>query len=575
MSSLWQQLREQWFRILLVGLSLGLLAGALIVVFKPPLVSAKLTPLPVRANEYEIAWLYPATNTTTWERFIAAMRSANERLKEQHENVTFEIGDAAYPLQMTDVPEVAIRWKDQDKRLVFRWYKLSSSSKTRDWVEALAQRSPPPLAVIGGGNSYSGLELARQMQRVCQKLPEAIRPLLLLSTATADYVPVTNSSDAEAPEILVNQLYPERTFRYCFSNRQMAFATTRFLWEHDDVVYGEQQQVGGWFPMSRLLMKHEELRPEAEPVIEVAWQDDSYSTDLLLGYQFARRSLEARALAREWAWLASCGQTGTFPLLGGCLPGEHLGWQPSIQPQGFGIFSSVGTYHAPNQFENEAVHELLKDLDKLPRQRRMLIVTGQFQPTRRFLHALARSALDAPERLVVVTGDTISFNHIYRDRLAAWRTQDLPFPLVFFCHRNPIDPAAGFDPAAGRVTGTEDVLLFRDVVESVVTAFGQAGGAADAPELARMLRTIGLHDGRFRIDPESRLLFTHDGMRNSGTGEHVVYLRPNREGNLVLADAWVEVWTRDAAPGVRTQWRLVGSLSVPDPQIELDRGTQP
>jgi hypothetical protein len=222
---------------------------------------------------------------------------------------------------------------------------------------------------------------------------------------------------------------------------------------------------------------------------------------------------------------------------------------------------------------------LLLDLTDLPKQRRMLIVAGQFQPTHRFLQALARAAPDAPERLVVVAGDTIAFNNIYRDRLATWRAQDLPFPLVFFCHRNPIDPAAGFDPAHGQVTGTEDVLLFRDMVETVEAAFTRVDSSVpDATELAANLHAIRLLDERFGFDPNGVELFSKNGKRNGGTGEHVVYLRPLRDpkSDLVLPNAEVEVWTRDAAVGLRPLWRQVGEkLKVPDPQVELDQGTQP
>jgi hypothetical protein len=569
MSGIWQRLRGQWFRILLVVLSLGLIIGAISVVFQPPPAVAKATPLPVGANEYEIAWLYPAVNTSTWERFVAAMRSASERLTEKN-NVEFEIGDSAFPLQTTAVPEVAIRWRDSGRRLVFRWYKLTSSSKTRDWVEALAHRVPPPVAVIGGGNSYSGLELARQMKRVCLSLPEEMRPLLLFTTATVDRAAASDGDDAEAPDVEVNDIYPDRTFRFCFTNRQMAFATTRFLWQHDDMVYNRQPLAELWFPPMRLFRA--ELRPTADPVFQVAWEDDSYSRDLLTGYEYARRALEAQALAREWiSWTSNIG-IGTLPLTGGTLPGDHLWLEVKQQP----IYSSVGTYHAPNQFESTAVHYLLDQLNPLPKQRRMLIVAGQFQPTRRFLQSLARAAPDAPPRLVVVTGDTISFNHIYRDRLAAWRTQELPFPLVFFCHRNPIDPAAGFDPAHGQTTGTEDVLLFRDIVETVEAAFGRTSSPnPDAAVIGENLRAVRLLGGRFGFETSGVALFSKEGKRNGGTGEHVVYLRPLYKGDLVLSEAQVEVWTRDAAPGVRPFWRLVGGLRVPDPQIELDRGVQP
>ena len=458
---------------------------------------------------------------------------------------------AAFPLQTTAVPEVSIRWRKSGKRLIFRWYKLSSSSKTRDWVEALAHRSPPPLAVIGGGNSYSGLELARQMKRICLELPEASRPLLLLTTATADHDPTADVGYAETTKGEVNDIYPDRTFRFCFTNRQMAFITTRFLWFRDD------------------------LRPEAGPVFQVAWDDDSYSPDLLMGYQDVRRILEGQAQERDWlVELAGGLGSTTLPLSGGNLWGQHLPLQVSQQD----IFSSVGTYHAPNQFESTAVHFLLDELISWPKQRRTADRGRPVSADAPLPPGAGAGGAGAPEQLVVVAGDTIAFNNIYRDRLAAWRTQDLPFPLVFFCHRNPIDAAAGFDPAHGQVTGTEDVLLFRDLIETVVAAFTRVDSSVpDTTELAENLHAIRLTDERFGFDPNGVELFSKNGKRNGGTGEHVVYLRPLREpnGKLVLPHAEVEVWTRDAVVGLRPLWRQVGKVQVPDPQVELDRGTQP
>src|SRR5207253_6398146 len=93
------------------------------------------------------------------------------------------------------------------------------------------------------------------------------------------------------------------------------------------------------------------------------------------------------------------------------------------------------------------------------------------QPARRFLRALLRRDPVESRRFVVATGDAIAFNTVYQDRNIAWSIQDLPFALVFFCHRNPTDPKAGF-PIDGKVRpadvngavseapGTEDLLLY-------------------------------------------------------------------------------------------------------------------
>src|SRR5262249_61875524 len=83
--------------------------------------------------------------------------------------------------------------------------------------------------------------------------------------ATADHVPGDDQGPAEPGEpgeagVGLNRLYPGRTFRFCFTNRQMAAAVTSFLWDRDD------------------------LRPDADPVHMVRWADDTYSGDLLEGF---------------------------------------------------------------------------------------------------------------------------------------------------------------------------------------------------------------------------------------------------------------------------------------------------
>ena len=124
----------------------------------------------------------------------------------------------------------------------------------------------------------------------------------------------------------------------------------------------------------------------------------------------------------------------------------------------------------------------------------------------------------------------------------AWNIQDLPFPLVFFCHRNPIDPDAGFRPATDQpdrtaqddandptTTGTEDVLLFGDIVEALVQTGAPADGppCANAAELAQRPRRRSVcRDDRLFWERQGIRLFGKDGQRQSGTGEHVVCLRP-------------------------------------------------
>src|SRR5262249_51858997 len=157
------------------------------------------------------------------------------------------------------------------------------------------------------------------------------------------------------------------------------------------------------------------------------------------------------------------------------------------------------------------------------------------------LRALIRSVPDLANRFVIATGDAISFNTVYRDRETAWNIQDLPFPLVFFCHHNPIDAEAGFRPESSRdggsgpdkangtaTTGTEDVLLFGDMVEALLQAGAPAGlqPCANAEELSQRLALARLQGDRIVLGRKGVRLFDADGQRQSGTGEHVVCLRP-------------------------------------------------
>ena len=63
---------------------------------------------------------------------------------------------------------------------------MTSDLGTDEWVSELAHRDPAPLAIIGGGTSDRARDLAEAMADRTTWHPE--RPLLLLTTATADQV---------------------------------------------------------------------------------------------------------------------------------------------------------------------------------------------------------------------------------------------------------------------------------------------------------------------------------------------------------------------------------------------------
>jgi hypothetical protein len=569
---------------ILIALSAVVVIGAVVLVFQRPPGQGRPAPLPVLDEEREIVWLYPATNATSWERFVAAVRRTAERLQRDRPGLQGDY-NAAFPQQTTAVPEVALSWNGSGPRFIFRWYKLTSDWKTADWVEALLKRQPPPLAIIGGSSSDSARELAMHLQRHAEELPAPDRPLLLLTTATADRVAPYTEGEPPPPQsgrmtsrtsdedrlagVKLTQLYPGRTFRFCFTNKQMATAVSNFIWSRDD------------------------LRPTRDPVYMAMWNDDSYSRDLIDGFWGALRQEMARDLANQWVWIFDQ-MLLNFPLgvSGGILPEQRLQMDPTDPlsastfrldppPTPHLIDSSVGSFDTPNPYEAKVAGEMLDHWLDNWQIRPLLIVAGQSQPSRRFLRGLIRGVPSLSKRveIVVATGDAISFNTVYRDRQVAWNIQDLPFPLVFFCHRNPVDEDAGFRAGSDgpnrtgeeernstAETGTEDMLLFGDIVEALLQTVAPVDGApcANAAELAERLAEARLEDERIVSGPAGIPLFNREGQRQSGTGEHVVCLKPmwNENKDRLLPRATIEVWAwrrRDWDRGERGQhWQRCG-----------------
>src|SRR5262249_20721170 len=151
----------------------------------------------------------PATSSLAWDRFVTAVR----RLQADGTCPGVLLAASSpYPEQSTAVPELALSLAS-GRRLIFRWYKLTGEVGSRDWIEALGNRSRPPLAVSGGSSSDRARELAQALPE--QKARISSPPLFLITTATAD------RSAFNEP---LMDIYQGRTWRYCFTNRQMAEA---------------------------------------------------------------------------------------------------------------------------------------------------------------------------------------------------------------------------------------------------------------------------------------------------------------------------------------------------------------
>ena len=449
-------------------------------------------------------------------------------------NLEIELNEQdAFPGETTAVPEVVLSAKGIQGKLRFRWYKLTSDQKTPDWVKALLERRPPPLAIIGGSSSDLGIELAQSLKSEAEHNglgPAA--PLLLLTTATAD-------DDSAAGDQPLTDIYAGRTFRFCFTNRQMAEAVVDFIWGQ------------------------EELRPDGDPVYLTYWKDDPYSRDLMQRYLDAFQLPATIGAARDWGRLAGFAVMGGLPLDGllACDP-FRLG-----TPYSLNIPYSVGTFGRPNRWEVLEGGRLIEwKLQYHAEQRRpLLVLPAATQPSRRFLRALVRFAPVEARHFIVATGDAIAFNTLYRDRNFAWPIQDLPFHLVCFFHRNPVDPSVGFND--DRV-GTEDLLLYVDLVDALVQASFRPNSsalAANANDLRSLLGQVRWSKqlGRVTSDSVSPLLFDDKGNRRSGTGEHVVYLRPRFRGKEVLPAATIEVWAWDAGHSAgQPPWRRQATLPV-------------
>jgi hypothetical protein len=516
----------------LILVSLALVIGAVALVVPPLWEEGKghhPTPLPVAGNEAEIVWLYSATNAATWERFVTAVGKAAAQVKAAHPDLAIQIDDATFPRQTAAVPQLTLSLGGRAKRLVFRWYKLTRDGTGPQWVEALLRRRPAPLAIISGNSSDQAIELATSLRDQSAKNPNVVPPLLLLTSATADRV--------QPDDVPLTSIYDKRTFRFCFTNRQMAQSVTDFIWSRD------------------------ELRPDADPFYVALWRDDAYSSDLTGRFcEVLRHPLAARSAAQELGLVGGCAATGALPIdLLGLSNGQFA------DPVSEFIDYSVGLYDQPNRREVPVVRRMIDvESSQYPGQRRPLLVlpAGSSQVARRFLHGLFSVSTREARHFVVATGDGISFNTIYRDRNLAWPIQDLPFNLIFFCHRNPVDADAGFVPEGtgasaspdqgSPTTGTEDLLLNMDIVEAITRAAYQSW-PADATQLAAGLANARWDEGRISFDAQGTPLFDVQGNRTSGTGEHIVWLRPTLRRDRDEAQAYIEIWT----PGRAKPYRVL------------------
>jgi hypothetical protein len=225
----------------------------------------------------------------------------------------------------------------------------------------------------------------------------------------------------------------------------------------------------------------------------------------------------------------------------------------------------VGDFFRPAPLEQDAIGAFLSFHTPIPPQSFLVLPTQSVRMRRFLINLRQRAPLDA-RNLVILNGDAISFNTVYRDRDVLWNIFDLPYSLVFFSHRNPVDRAAGFvseaelspDDSPRRTTSTHDILLYRDLFETVLyAAFDQGAVVADPLEMRARLRSTAWHrppadkgnEQRVcntrvhEVTPKPHQFFSDRGNRRIDTGEHIVWVKPNFIEDRVDRASKISVWS--------------------------------
>ena len=540
----------RWREMAVVGgiITLSVLL-VVVAVRQSGLTRANAMPVPesVPDGDWEVAWINTPTAADTWDEFVTGVK----RIEMAVPGVVVDTSEA-FPEQTTSVPEVVVSRPPHAGKLRFRWYKTGTGAATSDWVAALAQRDPAPLAIIGGWSSDRAIELAELLNRQQDWVGD--RPLLFLTAATVDRVQNSGGTSALPwQETQLTELYPKRMFRFCFTNKQMAKAVTDYLTQ-DATLWSESgtanqfdnraaSAVAGW-PAALGVAANPPPRPA---VFTMQWQDDPFSEDLADYFTEALNDHFNRAAIGN---------------------PDHAPHAPMLLQRNRIPFST-GSFTRPNPGEAEAVAEIARQLPPNG-ERAIVIIPTVTAPMRRAMLSLSERIPRSGHRLVAITGDGLSVNTLYRDVDYVWPVRSIPIPLVMFCHENPFGwdepngpappPGYALEPASKR--STQDILLYRDIGLTLIQALLPAAesGVPGVP------RADALADHLRGLQPK---LFHDDGNRVGGSGEHIVVMRPmirdGKNDRLTRPDAVIDVYRHVPETG----WTKVHSVEVrSDPTAE-------
>jgi hypothetical protein len=497
---------------------------------------------PLEDNDQEVALIEPATSIDDWGRIVTALKLIERdwpRINPQLPLLRVEL-DEAFPKLSSEVSEIALSMSTApNQRLRLRWYKISGEHDAAAWVQKLHARHRPPLAIIGGATSDRAVRLAHALAAL-HPAPAQPAPVFLITTATAEKV---------GEHALLIDEYPERSFRFSFTNKRMVESLLKFvqqtpnIWVHKTAdphllasAVASMAAIGECWQACAIAGHFPGLQTPHYSITRVVWEDERYSQDL------------AELFSDEFKVLFHDGKNYDAGR----------------------IRYAIGDFFQPAPLEQATVQTFITDRSPVAPHSLLVLPTQTIRMRRFLINLRERSPLDA-RNLVILNGDAISFNSVYRDRDEVWNILNLPYSVVFFAHRNPIDREAGFTAKVDQeepggvfpqrtTTGTHDILLYRDVFESLLyAAFDRGALLGDSLVVRQRLRATGWRhpqngrakDDRARIcntrvhsvNPEPRRFFSVKGNRRNHTGEHIVWIRPSFADDVVLSTSSISVWS--------------------------------
>lgn len=442
----------------------------------------------LRAAPPEVAVLFPHANYGDWDSFRQGVELAADQLR----------SSTALPVTIAQPAADTLTLTVGDRSLVFRWYPESGAQGLRNRAHELAQRSRPPLAVVGANNSALTEVVATTLQAEVQAGHDQT-PLLLMTTGTADHL---------------RDLYPGRSFRVGFYN-------TYQVWSVID-------RLAVWQNRER------SPRPVRAIVLHVA--DDVFSKDL--AQRFAEQLAE------------SCAEIQPH----GRQPGDKCKGEQPPRAAGDKAWALSTATDSPNPTREEKemaarIIDTIRQQDHCDREdgktAAQWVIACAFgaiefrrmsQAIEEHFHTQDPGNIYTGEiraRMVMLSGDAISattFAQAEQNKLAAAR---VPAPLIFFDHVLPLGPDERGVPSVRR-DGT--ARLHGELVLAVASSFLDSPATPTPTQLAEALH-------RYRAPGHTETFFSREGERQRG-GFAVLCepVRDNHEFRLsVLGEPPVEL----------------------------------